>query len=120
MKEMVHISMDGPNVNWKLYHGIVEERNQFDDYQALIDIGSCSLHVVHGAFRRSMQKKKWGINGVLKAMHNMFDESPSKREDYQILLDLRFFHCFSVDTDGLKTRKLQTELLMFCPPLLSM
>ena len=75
--------MDRPIVNWKLYDSIVEERNQNDDYPALIDIGSCSLHVVHRAFRSGMQKTKWGIDGVLKAMHKMFDESPAKREDYQ-------------------------------------
>ena len=63
---------------------------------------------------------KWGIDGVLKAMHNLFDESPAKKKTTKMLLDLRFFHCFSVDTDGLKTRKFQTELLMFGQTLLSL
>ena len=30
-----------------------------------------------------MQKTKWGIDIVPKAIHNLFDESHSKREDYQ-------------------------------------
>ena len=30
MKKMVQVSMDGPNVNWKLYDSIIEERNQND------------------------------------------------------------------------------------------
>ena len=51
MKKMVQISMVGANVNWKLYDSIVKERNQNDNYQALIDKGSCSLQVVNGAFR---------------------------------------------------------------------
>ena len=72
IKKMVKVSMDGPNVNWKLYESIVEERNQNDDYPALIDIGSCSLHVLHGAFRSGVQKTKWGIDGVLKAMQDPF------------------------------------------------
>ena len=80
MEKMVQVSMDGPSVNWKLYDSIVEERNQNDDYPALIDIGSCSLHVVHGAFRSGVQKTKWGIDGVLRAMHNLFDESPAKEK----------------------------------------
>ena len=117
---MAQISMDGPNFNWKLYDNIVEERNWNDDYPALIDIGSCSLHVVYGAIRSGVQKTKWGIDGILKAMHNLFDDSPAKREDYQILLDLRFFYCLSGDTDGLKARKLETELLIFGPTMLSM
>ena len=57
MKKMVQVSMDGSSVNWKLHGSIVEERNQNDDYPALIDIGSCNLHVVHGAFR-GVQKTK--------------------------------------------------------------
>ena len=46
-KKMVQVSMDGPTVNGKLYDSIMEEKNQNDDYQALIYIGSCSLHAVH-------------------------------------------------------------------------
>ena len=80
---MIQVSMSVPNVNWKLYDNIVKERNQNDDYQALITIGSCSLHVVHGAFRSGVQKTKWEIDGVLKAMHKLLDESPTKREDFQ-------------------------------------
>ena len=49
MKKMVQDSMHGSGVNWKLYDSIMEERNQNDDYPALIYIGSCSLHVEHGA-----------------------------------------------------------------------
>ena len=48
LKKMVQVSMDGPSVNWKLYDNIIKERNQNYDYPALIDTGSCSLHVVHG------------------------------------------------------------------------
>ena len=34
-------------------------------------------------FRSGVQKTKWGTDGVLTVMHNVFDESPAKREDYQ-------------------------------------
>ena len=50
MKKMIQMSMDGPNVNLKLYESIAEERKEIEDYPALIDVVSCSLHVVHGAF----------------------------------------------------------------------
>ena len=58
MKKMAEVSMDGPNVNCKLYDSIVEERSQNDDCLALSDIGSHSLHVVHGVFRSGVQKAK--------------------------------------------------------------
>ena len=60
-KKMLQVSMGGPNVNWKLYDSIVEERNENDDYPGLIDIGSCNLHIVHGAFRAGVQKTKWSL-----------------------------------------------------------
>ena len=49
-RKMIQVSMDGPNVNWKLLSSIVDERQSNDDYPELLDIGSCSLHVIHGAF----------------------------------------------------------------------
>ena len=88
MKKMVQVSIDGPNVNWKLYDSIVEERNQNDDYLALIDIGPCSLHVVHGVFRSGVQKTEWGC--TLGHAH-LFDESPAKREDYQSITGSKVF-----------------------------
>ena len=90
-KKMLQISMNGPNVNWKLYDSIVEKRSENDDYPGLIDIGSCNLHIVHGAFRTGMQKTKWGIDGILQALYNLFPYSPAKREDYQKLTGSKVF-----------------------------
>ena len=91
MKKMAQISMDGPNVNWILYDSLVEERNQNDDYPSLIDIGSCNLHVLHGAFRSGVQKTTRGIDSILRAIHNLLDESPAKREDYQNITGSKVF-----------------------------
>ena len=81
-KRMVQVSMDGPNVNWKMLSKITEERSSTEHYPGLINVSSCSLHVVHGAFRSGESKTKWEIDTLLKALHNLFDESPAKREDY--------------------------------------
>ena len=91
MKEMVQVSMHGASVHWKLYESTVEERNQNDDYPALIDIRSYRLHVVNGTFRSGVQKTKWGIDGVLKAVQNLFDESHAKREDCQNITASKVF-----------------------------
>ena len=89
MKKMVHISMDGPNFNLSvLYDSIVEDRNQNDDYPALIDIVSCSLHVVHGAFRHVVQKKKMGYLMVFsKPCTTCLKSSLQKEKVTKILLD---------------------------------
>ena len=42
--------------------------------------GSCSLHVVHGAFRSGESKTKLGIDTLFKTLHNLFDEPPAKRD----------------------------------------
>ena len=51
LKNLIQVSMDGPNINWKMLDLIVEDRNSNETYPNLLDVGSCSLHVVHGAFR---------------------------------------------------------------------
>ena len=88
---MLQISMDGPNVNWKLYDSIVEEWNENDDYPDLIDIRLCSLHVVCGAVRTGVQKKMWGIDSILQALYNLFPNSPAKREDYTKITGSKVF-----------------------------
>ncbi len=80
-KRMLQISMDGPSVNWKMLDMINEERKSAEQ-PGLLNVGSCSLHVVHGAFRNGATKTNWGVDSVLKALFRLFDESPAKREDY--------------------------------------
>ena len=48
--KLFQISMDGPNVNLKFYEAVVTERNENEQHQ-LINIGSCGLHKIHGAFK---------------------------------------------------------------------
>ena len=48
MKHMYHISMDGPKVNLKFYK-VFKETCFNGIFHSLIDVGICSLHVVHGA-----------------------------------------------------------------------
>ena len=54
-------------------------------------MGSCSLHVVHGAFHSGMLKTSWGMDGVLKALHNLFSDSPAQREDFIKLIGTETF-----------------------------
>ena len=102
---MLQVSMDEPNVSWKLYDSIVQEWSENDDYPDLIDIGSCSLHVVHGAFRTGMQKTKWGIDGILKHCTTCFLTQQQKGKTTKRFQDLKCFHYHSVEPDGLKIRK---------------
>ena len=62
--------MDGPNVNWKMLGMTVEDRNSNETYPNLLDVGSYSLHVVHGAFRTGMKQTVWGIDLPLKSLYS--------------------------------------------------
>ena len=82
LESLIQVSMDGPNINRKMLGLIVEDRNSNETYPNLLDVGSCSLHVVHGAFRTGMKQTGWGIDLLLKSLHSHLHETPARREDY--------------------------------------
>ena len=61
---------------------IVEDRNSNETYPNLLDVGSCSLHFVHGTFRTGMKQIGWGIDLLLKSLYSHLHETPARREDY--------------------------------------
>ena len=48
--KLLHVSMDGPNVNLLLMKKLNARRSD-QELKKLIDIGVCNLHVVHNAFK---------------------------------------------------------------------
>ena len=40
LKNLIQVSMDGPNINWKMLDLIVEDRNSNGTYPNLLDVGS--------------------------------------------------------------------------------
>ena len=45
---MIELSMDQPSINWKFFNLLQKDRVEKEQHN-LIDIGSCSLHIIHGA-----------------------------------------------------------------------
>ena len=45
-------------------------------------MGSCGLHVVHGAFQTGHKTSTWNINSVLRALYTLLKDSPARRADY--------------------------------------
>ena len=62
--KMYQISIDGPSVNWKFYKAVTKDRAK-DELHQLINIGSCGLHVIHGAFKSGAEATNWNIKKVL-------------------------------------------------------
>ena len=68
-RKLLQLSMDGPRVNWKVLSLLCEDRDKQDaDLPKLLNIGSCGLHIVHGAFCTGCQATEWKIDGVLKTL----------------------------------------------------
>ena len=74
--------MDGPSVNWKFLNE-VSKRRKDDELHALIEIGSCGLHIIHGAFKSGAEMTNWNIKQVLKGAFQILHDTPARREDYE-------------------------------------
>ena len=80
-KKMLALSMDGPNTNWCVLDKLKLHREK-NEVPQLMDIGSCGLHVVHGAFETGVKATGWELGKVLKAMWRLFNDSPARRDLY--------------------------------------
>ena len=47
--------MDGPSTNWKLFELIQKDQEEKEQKKLLV-IGSCSLHIIHGALKSGGEK----------------------------------------------------------------
>ena len=82
-QKILQISMDGPNVNHKFYNDLLVEREASElDLPCFIDLGTCSLHVGHGALRKGFEETGWKIERLLRSLFYLFEDSPARRQDY--------------------------------------
>ena len=58
LSKLRQLSMDGPNVNWDVLK-LMSNHQEEKEHPNIINIGSCSLHIIHGALQR-------GINFALR------------------------------------------------------
>ena len=101
--KMRQLSMDGPNVNWDVLKINCQYREE-NEHPKLINIGSCGLHVMHGALRTGTIATVWEIHKVLHAMWKIFDESPARRDIY-----MRETSCDILPLHFCKTRWIEDE-----------
>ena len=92
-QNLVQISMDGPNVNWALHREIASYMSETNPTSPqLLEIGSCGLHVLHGAYKVGQKATDWQLNSLLKSCHTLFKDSPARRCDYLKANDLDVMH----------------------------
>lgn len=78
-RKLLHVSMDGPNVNHKFFKDLNAERASAG-YPDLLNVGTCSLHTVHGSLKCTTID--WKIENILRSLWQVFHESPARREDF--------------------------------------
>ena len=77
--KLCQISMDRPSVNWKFFNSVTKKREE-DELPALINIGSCGLHVIHGAFKTGVEATNWNIkNFAWCILHFAWFSSETRR-----------------------------------------
>ncbi|XP_050974815.1 uncharacterized protein LOC127170690 isoform X1 [Labeo rohita] len=80
LRNLVSISMDGPNVNFKCFELFQQELAGRYGGSQLVAVGSCGLHTLHNAVKSGFSI--WQVEKLLRAMHTLFHNVPARREDY--------------------------------------
>ena len=80
VKQMVQISMDGPNVNWA-FIDLMKKALSEDFDSTWINIGSCGLHIVHNSFKAGVTSSGWIVSDFLSLPYYLFKDSPERKGD---------------------------------------
>lgn len=88
-KKLIQVSMDGPTVNHKFFRSLLEEEEEKGNH--IFDLGTCELHVVHGAFRTGHKASGWNLNAIFRALHQLFKDSPARRADFIAITETSTF-----------------------------
>ena len=83
---MAQISVDGPSVHLKFLQRVQDHR-EVREQPLLVDIGSCGLHTIHGAFKAGVQSTNWMLKEVLISAYHILHDSPAQRDDYQTVTE---------------------------------
>ena len=82
IEKIIQLSMDGPAVNWKLLGLFKDELSDLPNNFKLFDIGSCGIHIVHGALKTGFQKSSQDIQKFIRSTYYVFKDSPARRAAY--------------------------------------
>ena len=64
-----------------------QDHREVSEQLLLVDIGSCGLHTIHGAFKAGVQSTNWMLKEVLISAYHILHDSPAQRDDYQTVTE---------------------------------
>ena len=73
--------MDGPNVNWK-FVDMFSKQLLDENSTTFLNIGSCGLHIIHGAFKHGSDTTGWELETFFSSIFQLFKDTPARRDDY--------------------------------------
>ena len=82
--KMFQVSMDGPIVNLKSLKKLQKDRLESEQHE-LINMGSCGLHTIHGAFKTGAESISWKIRKTLHGSYQILHDSPARRDDFKTI-----------------------------------
>ena len=62
--------------------GKLKNHRDHNEFPQVFDVGSCGLHIVHGAFQTGVKVFGWNLDKVLKAMWRFFNDTSARRDIY--------------------------------------
>lgn len=81
---LIQLSTDGPNVNLKLKFDLKQHmKDNLPSEKQILDISTCSLHIVNGAYKTAHTKVNWKLNQFLRSLYRLFKNYPSRRGIYK-------------------------------------
>lgn len=86
LKKVIHVSMDGPHVNWKLID-LLKQELWYSEVNSprFLEYGCCPLHVAHGALLTGHMKSGWTICATLSSAFYLLNDSPARRAEYEVV-----------------------------------
>ena len=79
---MATLIQDGPNVNKAIFGKMNELITQnHPDFMGLIDLGSCSIHIIHNAFGKGLEQYGKRIDQLCIDLYKLFKYSSARWED---------------------------------------
>ncbi|XP_055620811.1 uncharacterized protein LOC129765028 [Toxorhynchites rutilus septentrionalis] len=77
LNKLLQVSMDGPNVNWSFLRELKMDFEHGEE--RLLDLGSCGLHILHGAFKEGVRCSGWNVTKYLRGIYHIFKDVPARR-----------------------------------------
>ena len=78
---LLHLGMDGPRINLKFQKDLELELKAKED-TLILNLGPCSLHPVHTAFKNGLHKLNFPFASSFNDVSFFFKLSSARREDY--------------------------------------